>query len=106
MTDLKPTKMKATTLKNRLEKIENLSRNSKGYQVVNNLISNNPDSMIFGNLIRPCHTSGKGRFTTNLDYTDLITHLLNKIGVKYIKGSDAPRGGKTGHFLKIITKIQ
>jgi hypothetical protein len=98
--------MKSTTLKNRFEKIENLSKNSKSYQVVNNLISNNHDSMIFGNLIRPCHTSGKGRFTSNLDYTSSIKYLLTEIGIKYESGNDSARGGKTGSFIKIITKIQ
>jgi hypothetical protein len=98
--------MKATTLKNRLEKIDQLSRGSKAYQVVNSLIKKESNSMIFGNLIRPCHTSGKGRFTSNLDYTDSVKYLLDKIGIKYESGNDSVRNGKTGNFIKIITKIQ
>jgi hypothetical protein len=98
--------MKATILKNRLEKIEKISRGSKGYQVVNALITNTYNFMIFGNLIRPCHTSGSGRYTTNLDYTNDISSILDKIGVKYQSGNDSIKGGKTGNFIRIITKIK
>jgi len=91
--------MKKETLNTRLEKIENLSRGSKAYQIVKSII-NDRDLMV-----RPCHSSGTGRFCTNLDYTEGVINLLDKIGVKYIAGNDSPRGGKPGNFIKIITKI-
>jgi len=97
--------MKKETLNIRLEKIENLSRGSKAYQIVKGFINGENNFMIRGNIIRPCHTSGTGRFCTNLDYTDQIKYLLDKIGVKYISGNDSPRGGKTGNFIKVTTKI-
>lgn len=31
--------------------------------------------------------------------------LLDRLGVKYEKGNDAPRGGLTGNYIRIITKI-
>ena len=98
--------MKTSTLKNRLEKVENLSKNSKAYQVVNAFISNERHAMIFGNIIRPCHISGKGRFCSNLDYTSNIKYILDKIGVKYESGNDSSRGGLTGNYIKITSKIQ
>lgn len=55
----------------------------------------------FDEEIRPCHTSGRGRFTTNLDYTQQTMWLLNKMGVDFIAGNDAPRGGKCGQFIII-----
>ena len=97
--------MKKETLNKRLEKVENLSRGSKAYQIVRGLIHGEHSSMIWGNMIRPCHTSGSGRFTTNLDYTDQVKYLLDKIGVKYVSGNDSERGGKTGNFIKVTTKI-
>jgi hypothetical protein len=31
--------------------------------------------------------------------------LLTNLGLKYADGNDAPRGGKPGNWIKIITKI-
>ncbi len=92
--------MKTTTLKNRLEKRYNGARNSKAYQIVNSMIEANCK------IIRTCHTSGSGRYTTNLDYTEEVKRILMLIGVKFESGNDSPRGGKPGNFIKIITKIQ
>lgn len=55
----------------------------------------------FDEEIRPCHTSGSGRFTTNLDYTQQTMWLLNKMGVDFEAGNDSPRGGKCGQFIII-----
>lgn len=54
------------------------------------------------NVIRPCWTSGRGRFTTNLDYTQQLANLLTLLKVRYIVGNDAPRGGKYGNYIKIL----
>ena len=61
--------------------------------------------MVYGDIIRPCTTSGRGRFTTNLDYTADVCRMLDQLGIKYISGNDSPRGGKTGNFIKVLTKI-
>ena len=61
--------------------------------------------MLYENIIRPCYTSGSGRFTTNIDYTDDICHLLDLLKIKYVAGNDSSRGGKCGNFIKILTKI-
>ena len=62
--------------------------------------------MVYGDIIRPCTTSGRGRFTTNIDYTADVCLLLDQLKIKYIFGNDSPRGGKTGNFIKILTKIE
>jgi len=84
----------------------NGSRSAKAYQVVNDLLNHtNRTEMVWGNEIRPVRTSGKGRFTRILDYTNDIANLLSLIGVKYELKNDAPRGGKMGNYIKIKTRI-
>ena len=56
-------------------------------------------------LIRPCNAAGRGRFIHNADHTLEFCALLDRLGVKYEKGNDAPRGGLTGNYIRVITKI-
>lgn len=98
--------MKNTTLKNRLEKNYKGSKTSKAYQIISEILGSDKKTyMVFGRIIRPCHTSGTGRFTSNLDYTKDVIDLLDLLKVKYEVGNDSPRGGLTGNFIKIISKI-
>ena len=98
--------MKATTVQKRLEKRYIGSKNSKAYQIVKDLINGtNNTYMVYGDLIRPCSTSGRGRFTTNMDYTKETRSLLMLLGIKFDSGNDSPRGGLTGNYIKILTKI-
>ena len=98
--------MKATTLQKRLDNRYEGSKNTIAYKIVTDVINKTNNSYrVWENTIRPVTTSGSGRFTTNLDYTRDVENLLDLIGVKYISGNDAPRGGATGNFIKIITKI-
>ena len=46
-------------------------------------------------VIRPCYYSGRSRFTTLLDYTDLTMKLLDAAGIEYAFENDAPRGSHT-----------
>ena len=55
--------------------------------------------------IRPCYTSGKGRFCSNQDHTESLKALLNKIGIEYTFSNDSARGGLTGNLITITTKI-
>ena len=61
--------------------------------------------MISGGMIRPCYTSGHGRFIINQDHMAAVCMYFDRLGLKYETGNDAPRGGKTGQYIKIITKI-
>ena len=48
----------------------------------------------------PTYTSGTGRFTTNLT-NDRVLTVIKLLGYKYMTGNDAPRGGRTGDFIKV-----
>lgn len=111
--------MQATTLKNRLAKNYTASKATKAYHMVTDLINKTnktyalpygwekvEEAKTKGLLIRPCYTSGSGRFASNQDHTLAITKLLDLLGVKYETGNDAPRGGLTGNYIKILTKIE
>ena len=96
--------MKATTLNNRLAKAYTGSKNAKHYQIVRDVIegTNKAYAMRDGGIIRPDYTSG--RFT--IQNGPAVMALLEKIGVKFEPGNDAPRGGMTGNYIKIKTKIE
>ncbi len=99
--------MKAETLKNRLEKRYSGSKTAKAYTIIKDLIfGTNKTYMVNDYTIRPVHTSGTKRFTSNLDYTSDVKSLLTLLGVKYKSGNDAPRGGLTGNFIIVLTKIE
>ena len=99
--------MKKVTLNSRLQKRYTGSKSSKSYKIVKDLIEGTRKTyMVNGNIIRPCHTSGSGRFTTNLDYTADTEKILTLLGLKFESGNDSPRGGKAGNYIKIISKIQ
>ena len=57
------------------------------------------------NIIRPCHTSGRGRFCKNMDYTREVAALLKKANIKFVQGNDAPRGGKEGNYITLTHLI-
>lgn len=93
--------MRTTTIIKRLEMVANEKRglkNTRAYKMINEAIAT-------GEIIRPCYTSGSGRFTSNLDYTGDVERLLQILGLRYKCGNDAPRGGLPGNWIKIITKI-
>ena len=99
--------MQATTLKNRLAKRYTGSKSTVAYKVLTDLVENtNKMYMISSGVIRPVYVSGAKRFASNQDHTLAITRLLDLLGVKYESGNDAPRGGLTGNFIKILTKIK
>ena len=89
--------MTLTTFNNRTSRLQ---KNSKGYQMVLELMESH--------YVRPCHTSGSKRFCTNLDYTSDVLFALDLLkfvkGVDYISGNDAPRGGLTGNFIELTAK--
>lgn len=88
--------MRKGTIKKRLERMAP-NRATIAYKLINNWLN------VEGNMvIRPCWTSGRGRFTTNLDYTEDLIRLLNDLRVRHIVGNDAPKGGKCGNFVVII----
>lgn len=78
-----------------LAELKKVHKNSSAYKLVLRVCETGH------NVIRPCWTSGTGRFCKNLDYTDDVCNLLDALRVGYETGNDAPRGGLYGNFLII-----
>jgi len=55
--------------------------------------------------VRTCHTSGSGRFTSNIDSHAATVEGLTKLGLKFKQGNDAAKGGKTGQWVALAEKI-
>jgi hypothetical protein len=89
--------MKATTAKKRLES-STFTKNSKAYRFAFDIING-------AKTIRPCYTSGSGRFTSNQDHTKALCCILDQINIKYKLTNDASRGSATGNLITILTKF-
>lgn len=104
--------MKTLSKSNGLKKLAQapVSKNTFSYKVVSELLGvqtgKYPTYAVNGNKIRPVHTSGRGRFCSNLDYTQQVIQLLNSLGIEYTFTNDAPKGGLTGNLITITTKIK
>lgn len=101
-------KMKTTTLAKRLEK-SSVNKSSIACKIVKDLIENTNKTYCVGtkdSKIWTCYTSGKGRFLRNMDYTNDVIKLFTELKLKFTTGNDAPRGGATGKFVKLITKLE
>lgn len=92
---------KATTLAKRIEKLvasKELSKNSLVYSWLNSLKSNE--------VLRPVFTQGSTwKHSSLVDKSFELESALRKLSINFTVGNDAPRGGKTGYFVKINTKI-
>ena len=83
-------------MKTKIEKAAesiNMSKSSYAYQTLTK------KDFATNEKVRTCHTSGRGRFTKCLDYTDDFRRLLDAAGIAYEYGNDAPRGGKCGQYI-------
>lgn len=85
------------TLEKKLSKLT-VSKTSIAYRFVKEVISGKKE-------IRPCHTSGSGRYISNQDHSFATMQLLDSLGVEYIFSNDSKRGGLTGNLITITTKI-
>ena len=90
--------MKANTILARLARLASEKRVKKNTSAYRLVVSSCETGRA---LIRPCWTSGSGRFCSNMDYTDEVCRLLDLLRVQYERGNDAPRGGLTGNYVKI-----
>jgi hypothetical protein len=94
--------MQKKTLRERLEKRFAGNKNYGEYRLVKDWI----ERAHVQKVIRPCYTSGRGRFTRNADYTPGVGEILTLIGVKFEVGNDAPKGSPTGNYYKILTRVK
>jgi len=90
--------MKLTTFENRTK---GNSKSSNGYGYAKELLTTKER-------VYTCHTSGSGRFTTNIDRTEDAIKILKDAGleitVDFVTGNDSPRGGKTGNYVELTSK--
>lgn len=100
--------MNTQTISKRLANRYTGSKSTIAYRIVKDVIegTNTTYCLKPDGKIRPCYTSGTGRFTSNQDHTSSLCAILDLIGLKYERGNDAPRGGATGQFVKVTTKIE
>ena len=93
--------MKQITKKSAEKKLEALSLNKTSivYKSVREVIEGKRS-------IRPCYSTGSGKWTRNQDCTVLLDIAFRKIGFEYTMSNDSPRGGATGKLMTITTKIK
>lgn len=88
---------KRSVLNAKIEKL-NFAKNS----IVGNMVKN----MKTGDKLRPVYSSGSSwKYSTLNDYRAELERTLNKLGIAFETGNDAARGGKTGYYVLITTKI-
>jgi hypothetical protein len=51
-------------------------------------------------------TGGSWKYSKLNDFTTDVTRQLDKIGIAYEIRNDAPKGGKTGKHIFILTKVK
>ncbi len=88
---------KRTALTARIAKMK-LASNS----IVGGMITN----MSTGQKLRPIYSQGSSwTHSTLVDKTMELKSTLDKLGIEYTEGNDAARGGRTGKFIQVTTKI-
>ena len=77
-------------------------------QIVNLILESSKENPVeFG---KKFHLKGwigpsRGIFTL-YDHTPKFKEFLNMVNIAYVEGNDAPRGGKAGDYIQILTKIR
>tara|TARA_R110002111_G_scaffold200412_1_gene265728 strand:- start:68 stop:361 length:294 start_codon:yes stop_codon:yes gene_type:complete len=89
-------------------KISTFEKRTKGNAKYSNSYIYAKELLIIKKRVYTCHTSGQGRFTTNIDRTIETIKILQDAGLKisndFFAGNDSPRGGKTGNFIELTSK--
>jgi len=94
------TKLSADKKLTKLVAEKRLSKTSIIYGWINEMIAGKK-------LFRPVYSQGTNWNSSSLfDRTVEVDIILKLMGVEYLIGNDAPRGGKTGSFIKISTKLK
>ena len=88
--------MNTTTFDARIRKA-NINKGSIGYKMAVQLCTNDVP-------VRPCYTSGRGRFTSNQDHTEALIITLKVVGVSYKIENNALRGSATGNVFSLTAK--
>ena len=96
-----------TSTKNSAEKklaklvaTKEISKTSIVYGWINELIEGRKE-------FRPVYSQGSSwKHSSLFDRRVEFTTILKAMGIEFVSGNDAPKGGKTGAFIKITTKIR
>lgn len=84
-----------------------IGKSSISYKCVADVINGtNTSGCVHNNIIRPVYTRGSGKWTNIADHSAETTRLLDALKIKYIAGNDAPKGGRCGYFIKIISRFE
>lgn len=92
---------KQTSLLKRVQKLvdsKSLSKSTLVYGWVNEIANGVKE-------FRPVFTRGSGRFVSLKDKSLEFESVLKILGIEFISLNDAPRGGKTGYRIDILTKV-
>lgn len=93
---------KATSVVKRIEKLvanKELSKNSLVYSWLARMVAGEKE-------FRPVFTQGTTwRHSSLVDKTGELETVLRKLNISFATTNDAPRGGKTGVRVDILTKI-
>lgn len=88
--------MKATTIAKKYESIRDFA-----YKLTDErpTILEKLEELFGRGYIRPQYVTGRGRFAKLNDIRMEMRDALNRIGIAYVEGNDAPRGGRTGDWM-------
>ena len=94
------TKNSATKKLAKLVATKEISKNSIVYGWINELIEGRKE-------FRPVYSQGSSwKHSSLFDRRVEFTTILKAMEIEFVSGNDAPKGGKTGAFIKITTKIR
>ena len=88
--------MKATTITKRYNYISAFADKLTNERPT---ILDNLEALFCNGYIRPQYVTGRGRWTRLNDIRNEIRDALNRIGISYVEGNDAPRGGRAGDWM-------
>ena len=74
-----------------------LNKTSHAYKAVKELLDGE-----VGIKVRTGHYTGNGKHTKAVRFTADVTAELDRLGISYEAGNDAPRGGVAGDYIKLI----
>lgn len=94
---------KSTTLAKKIEKlvlVKELNKNSLVYGWVNQIVKGETE-------FRPVfNQGGSWKHSSLVDKTTELEEVLRNLGLNFSTSNDAPRGGKTGVRIDILTKVK
>lgn len=73
----------------------------------NSIVGNMLKDLQTGSVLRPVYSQGSSwKHSTLVDKSTELESILGLLKIEFSTGNDSPRGGKTGYFVKINTKIK